>query len=495
MKYEINQLMNQTGVAFGTSGARGLAVEMTDLVCFAYTKGFLQYLEETGELKNVYGASSSVAIAGDLRPSTGRIMAAVAKAAEDMGYTPLNCGRIPSPAVALYGINHSCPAIMVTGSHIPADRNGIKFNKASGEVLKTDEAGIISQVVELSDDLFNDDGSFAGGYELPSEYKAAGKTYVDRYLNIFPSDCLAGKKIGIYQHTAVGRELLVEIFEGLGAEVTPLGWSDTFIPVDTEAIRDEDVKLAKQWADEQGFDAILSTDGDSDRPLISDEKGEWLRGDIAGILAATYLKADSVSTPVSCNTALEKSEQFEDIRRTRIGSPFVIDSMNAAAAAGCSGIVGYEANGGFLTNSEFPMFGKTLPALPTRDAVLPVLSIILLSIEKGISISELATELPQRFTLSDRIQDFPTEESAQILEKFEEASGIEDAFGALFGQVESIDRTDGLRITFQSSEVLHLRPSGNAPEFRCYNEAGSPERVLEMQQQSMDLLLQLKGEG
>ena len=92
----------------------------------------------------------------------------------------------------------------------------------------------------------------------------------------------------------------MDLFQGLGAEVVALGWSDTFIPVDTEAIRDEDVVLAKEWSAEYGFDAILSTDGDSDRPLISDENGEWLRGDIAGILAAGYLKEDSVNTPVSC---------------------------------------------------------------------------------------------------------------------------------------------------------------------------------------------------
>jgi phosphomannomutase len=492
MKYEIKQLMEQTGVAFGTSGARGLATEMTDRVCYAYTKGFLQYLEKVGELSV---AGTEVAIAGDFRPSTGRIMAAIAKAAEELGYVPLNCGRVPSPAVALYGINHACPAIMVTGSHIPADRNGIKFNKASGEVLKSDETGITSQVVELNEDLFNGEGAFTWPFELPSENKNAGRAYVDRYLTVFPSDCLAGKKIGIYQHSAVGRELLVEIFEGLGAEVTPLGWSDTFIPVDTEAIREEDVTLAQKWSAEYGFDAILSTDGDSDRPLISDENGEWLRGDTAGILSASYLKADSVSTPVSCNTALEKCNRFIDVRRTRIGSPFVIASMMEAAKDARKGMVGYEANGGFLTNSEFPIFGKILPALPTRDAVLPMLSILLLSIQKANSISELLSDLPQRFTLSDRIQDFPTLESAKIIEQFHDEAAIETAFGAVFGKVEFIDRTDGLRVTFHSSEVLHMRPSGNAPEFRCYNEAASPERVREMQQQSMDVLLHLKGEG
>lgn len=484
MEFVINDLMQSSGVKFGTSGARGLAAEMTDLVCYTYTKGFLQYLEQAGELAK---SGETVAIAGDLRPSTGRIMAAVARAAADMGYNPMNCGRIPSPAVALYGIENKCPAIMVTGSHIPSDRNGIKFNKCSGEILKSDEKGIVTQVVTVPD------GQLDVPFEMPAEDLTADKAYIARYLNVFPSNCLAGKKIGIYQHSAVGREALIEIFKGLGADVTPLGWSDTFIPVDTEAIRDEDVALAKQWAAEQGFDTILSTDGDSDRPLISDENGEWLRGDIAGILAARYLGADSVSTPVSCNSALEKTGWFADVRRTKIGSPFVIASMIDAVEKGNKGVVGYEANGGFLTNTGFPMFGKNLAALPTRDAVLPVLSIILLSIREKKTISGLLAGLPQRFTASDRIQNFPTEESAKIIARFADVAVIEEAFGDAFGKVESVDRTDGLRVTFQSSEVLHMRPSGNAPEFRCYNEAGSQARVFEMQQQSMEILLKLKG--
>jgi phosphomannomutase len=491
MDYVINDLMQSSGVKFGTSGARGLAVEMTDMVCYAYTHGFLQYLEKMGELTK---SGETVAIAGDLRPSTGRIMTAVARAASDMGYAPVNCGLIPSPAVALYGLKNRCPAIMVTGSHIPADRNGIKFNKVSGEILKSDESGIVSQVVTIPEELVDADGAFAdSSFTIPAEGPTARAEYIARYLNAFPCDCLRGQKIGIYQHSAVGREDLVEIFSGLGAEVIPLGASDTFIPVDTEAIREEDVVLARQWSQEHGFDTILSTDGDSDRPLISDEKGEWLRGDIAGILAGHYLGADSVSTPVSCNSALEKTGWFSDVRRTKIGSPFVVASMIEAAAAGCHGIVGYEANGGFLTNSVFPVFGSELSALPTRDAVLPVLSIILLSIKEGKPISALLSALPQRFTVSDRIQEFPTKESAKILDRFANPAAIADTFGQDFGSIVTIDRTDGLRVTFESQEVLHMRPSGNAPEFRCYNEADTQSRALEMQQTAMTILLRLKG--
>lgn len=484
MGIKINDLMVQSGVKFGTSGARGLVSEMTDAVCYAYTKGFLQYLESEDELKK---AGECVAIAGDLRPSTERIMGAVAKAISDMGYEPINCGRIPSPAVALYGLVKPCPAIMVTGSHIPADRNGIKFNKRSGEILKYDEERIREQVVEVDESIFGE-----APFALPEENIDARIDYVRRYLNAFPEDCLRGMKIGIYQHSAVGRDLLIQIFSGLGADVTPLGFSDTFVPVDTEAIRPEDVALAREWSQENGFDAIISTDGDSDRPLISDENGAWLRGDVAGILAAKYLGADSVSTPVSCNTALEKCGAFSDIRRTRIGSPFVVASMIEASIAGCKGVVGYEANGGFLTNSQFEVGGRTLRALPTRDAVLPILAILLLSIRERKPISALLADLPQRYTASDRIENFPPEQSRLVIERFSDAQAIEKVFSAAFGAVESIDRTDGLRVVFESQEVLHMRPSGNAPEFRCYNEADSEERVLEMQRTAMEILSWLK---
>ena len=57
---------------------------------------------------------------------------------------------------------------------------------------------------------------------------------------------------------------------------------------------------------------------------------------------------------------------------------------------------------------------------------------------------------------------------------------IEKMFGAICGNVSALNRTDGLRITFANEEIIHLRPSGNAPEFRCYAEAKSDERAREI---------------
>ena len=489
--------MGRSGVAFGTSGARGLATAMTDSVCYAYAKGFLQYLESIGEIKR---AGGRVAVGGDFRPSTSRVMEAVCRAADDLGYRAVNCGKIPSPAVALFGFENKIPSIMVTGSHIPDDRNGIKFNKCAGEVLKTDEQGMSSQIVELDDALFGADGSWSSSFSLPGNTlqrelqrgapqevsPEAGENYVMRYLNFFAHDALSGLHVGVYQHSAVGRDVLVKILSHLGAEVTPLGRSEKFMPVDTEAIRPEDVQLAADWASSGQFDAIVSADGDSDRPLVSDEHGNWLRGDIAGILCAKYLEADSISTPVSCNTAVEKCGWFPEIRRTRIGSPFVVASMTEATASGAKRVVGYEANGGFLLNSDIETGGKILRALPTRDAVIVMLGILLLAKAQEKTVSELAASLPARFTASDRLKNFATEKSAAILAKFNSGSeaadkaAIETMFGGISGSVATLNRTDGLRIVFQDEEIIHLRPSGNAPEFRCYAEAATDERAREI---------------
>jgi phosphomannomutase len=495
MEITIQDLMDHCGVKFGTSGARGLAEDMTDFVCYAYTQGFLQFLKAIGDIKP---GQTEVAIAGDLRPSTDRIMRAVAQAAEHMGYTPVNCGKVPSPAVALYGIVHQMPSIMVTGSHIPADRNGIKFNRCAGEVLKQDEVGIRGQSVCIDDALFLDTMRFREPFVEPWPVShAARDMYLSRYLDLFPPDCLQGQRIGVYQHSAVGRDMMLDIVQGLGATAVALAPSETFIPVDTEAIRPEDVSLAAQWAQENEFTAIISTDGDSDRPLLADEQGQWLRGDIAGILCARYLQADSVSTPVSCNTALEKSGHFSDVRRTRIGSPYVIASMIQAGQAKAKTVVGYEANGGFLIQTDVSLFGKTLQALPTRDAMILLLSILIQAKAEGKCISELSADLPARFTCSDRLQNFPQEQSQAILAKF--TSGSEQAdlgqateiFGSLGGACCAIDRTDGVRMTFANDEIIHLRPSGNAPEFRCYTEAATDACAAQLNTDCMQILRNL----
>jgi phosphomannomutase len=141
-----------------------------------------------------------------------------------------------------------------------------------------------------------------------------------------------------------------------------------------------------------------------------------------------------------------------------------------------------------LTASDFTLKGR-LPALPTRDALLVHLAVILSARAQRCTVSQLLQSLPQRFTASDRLEAFPTALSKQRLAGLVEAgaSAIEQVFPA-FGAVRDISTVDGLRITFASDEVVHLRPSGNAPELRCYTEAGSEARAVELNQQALAVL-------
>lgn len=483
----IAQLMDTSGVKFGTSGARGLVSAMSDEVCYAYVAAFVQYLRAAGQLE----PGGRVAVAGDLRASTKRILRAVLHALRHHGLQPVHCGRIPSPAVALYGLKQRIPAIMVTGSHIPEDRNGIKFNTAEGEILKRDEQGIRDQHVTIPDD-FDADGMLipaSGRADEPVE-TAAAELYVKRYVEAYAPHLLQGKRLGLYGHSAVGRDLLEQILTALGAQVTRLGYSDLFIPVDTEAIRPEDVALGARWASEQHFDAIVSTDGDSDRPLIADEQGRWLRGDVAGILCARQLGAEVVVTPVSCNTAVEKTGAFQKVIRTRIGSPYVIEAMMQAAEQGARRVVGYEANGGFLTASPIDLGTGVLEPLPTRDPVIVHLSLLAASVQQRKPLSALCSELPARHTASNRLKEFPTELSQAKIGALQRggAPAIESVWSELFGHVQAINTLDGLRVTFASGDILHLRPSGNAPELRCYTESSSAERAAELNNRALAVL-------
>jgi phosphomannomutase len=482
----INELMQNSGVLFGTSGVRGLVRDMTDQVCFTYVSAFLQYLAE----QQLIQQSGHIGLAGDLRNSTPRIMNAAAAACVVMGYEPINYGFIPSPAIALYGIEHQIPTIMVTGSHIPDDRNGIKFNTPMGEILKADEQGIQAQQVTIHDEQFNHDASLIKQDYLLTANPAADDLYVQRFIDFFPVNCLAGQQIGLYQHSSVARDCLNTILQTLGATVTSLGRSDAFISVDTEAIRPEDIVLAKQWSQQYNFDSIISTDGDGDRPLISDEKGNWLRGDIAGILCAHYLNANVVVTPVSSNSAVEKSGYFKNVIRTKIGSPYVIEAMQQQASNAEQTVAGYEANGGFLQQTPIPMNDRVLSPLPTRDAAIVPITLLLLAKKQQTSISELLVTLPQRYTYSDRLKNFPTELSTAILSKMVVADSqtnrdtIQRYFPTLAAPI-SIDSTDGVRITLATEDVVHLRPSGNAPELRCYTESDNEERAQKLNQHCM----------
>ena len=447
------KVLSESGVAFGTSGARGLVTQFTPDVCAAFTVAFTQCMQRNFSFQ-------TVAIAIDNRPSSYGIAKACSAALQQLGFETVYYGVVPTPALAYVAMEDGMPAIMVTGSHIPFDRNGLKFYRPDGEISKADEI-----------DILNEEVSFDAITDLPELIidNRATERYIERYTSLFDEPWLTGKRIGIYEHSSAGRDIYYHIFEKLGAEVIALGRSDEFVPIDTEAVSEEDKEKAIKWSNEFKLDAVFSTDGDGDRPLVSDENGNWLRGDILGLLTADALNIEALAVPVSCNTAIELSDKFEYVKRTKIGSPYVIAEF-AELAEQFKSVAGFEANGGFLLGTDVILNDKQLRALPTRDAILPAI-MLLAAAGKGV-ISILISALPQRFTCSDRIQNFAKEKSQEIILKGKaNPAQLLTTLGIENITITSVDETDGLRITLADGMIVHLRPSGNAPELRCYTES------------------------
>ncbi|WP_431323501.1 phosphomannomutase [Rhizobium sp. YTU87027] len=450
---------------FGTSGLRGLSVDLKGRASALYATAFGRYLLDAGMARR----GDVILIGQDFRDSSPEIAANCADALDDLGFDVGDCGAVPTPALALYGLQEKAACLMVTGSHIPADRNGIKFYRPDGEIDKADEVAITTVATELDRAGFAFEPRGTRPRDVSAECLAV---FRERNFNLLPADWLVGLKVGVYQHSTVARDLLGEVLEHFGATVVPFGGSEMFIPVDTEAVSDETVVKLEEVARQHGLDAVVSADGDADRPLVADETGMPLRGDLLGLIAANFLGARSIVTPVTSNSGIEAAGHFS-VMRTRVGSPFVIAGMQDTVAAGQTHVAGFEANGGVLTASDFTVNGQVLRALPTRDCFVPILAALALAASRRQPLSTIAAAYHLPFAAADRLENFPVETSARLMAYLRAGPANLAVFLQPIGEVGSVSDIDGLRITLADRRIIHFRPSGNAPEMRCYAEAES----------------------
>ncbi|MEX0364852.1 MAG: phosphomannomutase [Ruegeria sp.] len=443
---------------FGTSGLRGLVTELTDDLVADHVRAFLSACPHGGQ----------VYVGWDLRPSSPRIADAVCAAAAATGVEVVRVGALPTPALALAAIEAGAAAVMVTGSHIPADRNGLKFYVPTGEISKDDETAILAHLgratgADTGDGMVRDDPNALDAYHA-------------RYVAAFGPGALNGLRIGVYEHSSVARDVLGVVLQTLGAETVGLARSDTFIPVDTEAVDPDTRAQLAAWAQDHELDAIVSTDGDGDRPMVADATGRIVPGDVLGPLTARLLGARQLVTPVSSNSMIADMPAFDSLQRTRIGSPYVIAGMERTLTADPDApVAGYEANGGFLLGFTARGPAGPLPPLMTRDSLLPIIAPLVAARRANQGLAELMAALPARHTAADRLQGIEPAASAPFLATLMEDAARRAIFFDTMPAETGTDVTDGLRVTFEGGDVVHLRPSGNAPEFRCYAEAGTAD--------------------
>jgi len=167
-----------------------------------------------------------------------------------------------------------------------------------------------------------------------------------------------------------------------------------------------------------------------------------------------------------------------------------LDSM-AKLSKRFTRVAGFEANGGFLLGSRLESDGRQLAALPTRDALLPALTLMVMAAQRGINLSQLIADLPARYTASDRLKDFATEKSHALLTEWQTSPELMQQTLGLQAGISAVNSTDGLRATLENGDIVHLRPSGNAPELRCYSESASQADASALVKQSLAALEKL----
>mgnify|MGYP000882756853 CR=1 FL=1 len=118
------------------------------------------------------------------------------------------------------------------------------------------------------------------------------------------------------------------------------------------------------------------------------------------------------------------------------------------------------------------VIGWVFVSIPmTRDAFVPMLAALVAGRAAGGGLAQMVADLPARFTASDRLTEIPPEKSADFLARLGGNMAHCADFLAPLGTVAACDCTDGLRMTLTNGRIVHLRASGNAPEFRVYTEA------------------------
>ena len=302
--------------------------------------------------------------------------------------------------------------------------------------------------------------------------------YKARYRDFFGAGALAGLTVGVYQHSSVARDVIVEMLEALGARAVPLGRATSFIPVDTEALREEDEVLARQWAGEQTLDAIVSTDGDADRPLISDatrrlparrpgwgDHGQVSRGGCDRHARDLQLRPGGVRRlrQKSFAPGSDHLTSLRAWRRPPAPGPRPLSGskpMAASCSAPTSGVS-----------------DRRLAALPTRDAMLPILCALGEIVAQGKPLAEIGAAFAFKAAASNRLQNVATDKSAAFVARLQQDEAFLSELMAPLGGVAEVNSRDGLRIMAKNGEVVHFRPSGNAPELRVYVEAATQERT------------------
>jgi phosphoglucosamine mutase len=314
---------------FGTDGVRGKAgkkVSAISTMRLAMATGI--YFMQSAKTKKIL-------VGKDTRRSGYMIENALVSGLTAVGFDVIQIGPMPTPAIAFLTENMRCDAgIMISASHNPYYDNGIKFFDAEGNKLNREEE---EQIEQIFDDAAAIDAAQATGKQIGKSKRiddVIGR-YIVHIKNSFPKKLtLSGMRIVIDCANGAGYIVGPTILQELGAEVVVIGNEPNGFNINEGCGAMHPENLAKVVLDKRA-DIGIALDGDADRLVMVDEKGEVIDGDkLMGVLAVHLkeqgeLKGDGMVATVMSNQGLDDylAEHGLALYRSDVGDKNVVKMM------------------------------------------------------------------------------------------------------------------------------------------------------------------------
>lgn len=315
---------------FGTDGVRGKAGEFLDAITA------LKLAQAAGIYFKKHSATKKILVGKDTRKSGYMIENALVSGLTSVGYDVIQIGPMPTPAIAYLTESMRCDAgIMLSASHNPFEDNGIKFFNARGDKLNKEIEEEIEKIF-FNDDLLTE--AQCHGKEIGSSKRI--DDVIGRYIvsikSSFPTDLtLQGLRIVLDCANGAAYKVAPTVLEELGADVIVLNDKPNGYNINEDCGALHPKKVAKKVL-ELRADIGIALDGDADRLVVIDEKGEVVDGDnLLGALTMYLkdegkLKGDACVATVMSNKALEDFLEKNGLKlfRSDVGDKNVLEFMH-----------------------------------------------------------------------------------------------------------------------------------------------------------------------
>jgi len=421
---------------FGTSGIRGKFKEkLTASLSLNVGKGIATYLEGEGK----------VLIGYDPRTSSQLIENALAAGIMEGGCDVIKIGMVPTPLVG-YATSKlkANTGVMITASHNPPQYNGIKLWNPNGMAYSPNQEREIERIIREKDYLTVDWNRVGSADHIPN----VAEMYMEdvlKHVNIKP-----GLKVVVDCGCGAASHITPILLRRAGCKVLTLNCQpDGFFPGRNPEPTPENLEDLMNVVKAAGADIGIAHDGDADRMVAVDDKGEFADFDKLLTLVAKE-KGGKIITTIDASICLDEclKEVGGKVIRTKIG-----DINVAHALIRENGSFGGEPSGTWL----HPEFSRS------PDGIFSALKLIEIVSKKG-PLSSLLENIPSYHNIRDKIF-CPDTKKDKIMEK------IKDELPGRFREKTRIDEIDGIRISLKDNSWVLIRPSGTEPYIRLRIEA------------------------